>query len=69
MAEDPDELMAKVSLGIISPDQVVGLGKAMDAADPSRAALRFNPMIGGLPAKYGQECLDLVVNEVMPHFR
>ncbi len=52
----------------MTSEEVVDLGKRMEAADPSPAALGFSPVTGGLPAVIGQECLDLVVNEVMPAF-
>ena len=41
----------------------------MEAAVGDRAALGFNPMMGGMPYELGQESLDLIVREVMPHFR
>lgn len=65
---DPDDLLADGSHAVMTPEQVVELGKKMEAADPAGATLRFSPLLGGMPADVGQECLDLLVNEVMPHF-
>ncbi len=66
---DPDELWEKGTDRVMTPEEVVALGKAIEAADPKGAALVFRPLMGGMPAELGRECLDLVVNEVMPHFR
>jgi alkanesulfonate monooxygenase SsuD/methylene tetrahydromethanopterin reductase-like flavin-dependent oxidoreductase (luciferase family) len=68
-AETTDELLARGNHAVLTPEQVVDLGKRIEESLPGRAKLRFTPMIGGLPAEHGQQCLDLVVNEVMPHFR
>jgi alkanesulfonate monooxygenase SsuD/methylene tetrahydromethanopterin reductase-like flavin-dependent oxidoreductase (luciferase family) len=68
-SKDPDELLARGTHAVMTPAETVDLGKRMEEADPSRATLRFSPLVGGLPAAVGQECLDLVVNEVMPAFR
>jgi alkanesulfonate monooxygenase SsuD/methylene tetrahydromethanopterin reductase-like flavin-dependent oxidoreductase (luciferase family) len=65
----PDELLERGTHRVVTPKDAVALGKEMEAAYPGRATLRFEPLVGGMPATAGQECLDLVVNEVMPHFR
>ena len=41
----------------------------MEAADPAGAVLSFRPLMGGMPVEEGRRCLELVVSEVMPHFR
>jgi len=51
----------------MTPDEVVALGKRIDAGDP-RGRLVFHPMMGGMPFTLGQESLDLVAREVMPEF-
>ena len=33
------------------------------------ASLNLRPTMGGMPAEFGQECLELVVNEVLPRVR
>lgn len=65
---DPDVLLEAGTHAVMTPDQVVELGKRMNEADPDNATLIFHPMMGGMPFDQGKECLDLVVNEVMPHF-
>lgn len=54
---------------VLTPEETVDLGKRMEAAVGDRAALGFNPMMGGMPYELGQESLDLIVREVMPHFQ
>ena len=66
---DPDTLRSSGAYGVMTPTEIVNLGKQMEAADPGGAALVFHPMMGGMPLDLGQESLDLVVNEVMPQFK
>ena len=66
---NPDDLLKAGTHAVMTPEQAVDLGKRMERADPKGAALMFHPMIGGLPPEIGQQCLQLVVDEVMPHFR
>ena len=66
---DPDALVAGGSYVVMTPEQAVALGKAMDANDPGGATLTFHPLMGGMPYELGQECLELVAKEVMPHFK
>ena len=68
-SESPDELLGKGTHAVLTPDETIELGKKLEAHDPANAALRFSPLVGGLPAALGQECLELVVNKVMPAFR
>lgn len=68
-AETPDELLARGGHAVLAPAEAIELGRALEAVTPGHAKLRFNPMVGGLPAAKGQDCLDLVVREVMPAFR
>lgn len=65
--EDADVLRASGAYAVMTPSEVVTLGKQIDAGDP-RGRLVFHPMMGGMPFALGQESLDLVVNEVMPEF-
>ena len=67
--ENPDDLLGKGTDEVLTPEQVVELGKAMEAADPAGAVLSFRPLMGGMPSEEGRRCLELVVSEVMPHFR
>ncbi|MCC7366482.1 MAG: LLM class flavin-dependent oxidoreductase [Dehalococcoidia bacterium] len=67
-ADTPDELLARGGHAVLTPEQAIELGKAMEAHDPGRAKLKLNPMIGGLPAAIGQECLEQVRDAVMPAF-
>jgi len=68
-ARDPAELLARGTHGVMTPQQLVELGKRMQDADPDGANIRISPLVGGLPASESQECLSLIVQEVMPHFR
>ncbi|MGE5596867.1 MAG: LLM class flavin-dependent oxidoreductase [Hyphomicrobiales bacterium] len=68
-AQDPDELLGKGTHAVLTPAETIALGKQLEAHDPANATLRFSPLVGGLPAQLGQECLELVVREVMPAFR
>ena len=65
---DPDVLLEAGTHAVVTPEEAVELGKRMEAADPKNATLIFHPMMGGMPFDQGTECLDLVVNEIMPHF-
>ena len=67
--ENPDNLRGKGTDEVMTPEQVVELGKGMEAADPAGAVLSFRPLMGGMPVEEGRRCLELVVSEVMPHFR
>ena len=69
MVTDPDELLPKGADAVMTPEEVVDLGKRMEAADPRGAALVFRPLNSGMPPELGRECLELVAKEVMPHFR
>jgi alkanesulfonate monooxygenase SsuD/methylene tetrahydromethanopterin reductase-like flavin-dependent oxidoreductase (luciferase family) len=65
--DDPDELRKLGSYAVMTPEQVVEMGRAMEAANPPGTRLVFHPMVGGLPHEVGQSSLDLVVAEVMPN--
>ncbi|MCH7552656.1 MAG: LLM class flavin-dependent oxidoreductase [Chloroflexi bacterium] len=66
---DPAELLARGTDAVMTPEEVVDLGKRMEAADPEGATLIFWPMNSGMPPELGRESMELVVKEVMPHFR
>lgn len=66
---DPDELRAAGTDDVMTPEQVVELGKAIQKADPHNAELSFRPLMGGMPSEEGRRALDLVAREVMPHFK
>jgi len=68
-ARSEQELLDRGTHGVLTPQQLVELGKRMQDADPYHAELQISPMIGGLPAAQSMECLQLLVDEVMPHFR
>ncbi len=65
----PEQLRANNTYGVMTPEQIVALGKRMEAARPGGASLGFHPLMGGMPHELGQESLELVVKEVMPHFK
>ncbi len=67
-SDDPDTLLAAGTYGVLTPDEAVALGKRMEERSPS-AGFVFHPMMGGMPLELGQESLELVVNEVVPHFK
>ena len=68
-ASNPDDLLGKGTDEVMTPEQLVELGKGIEAVDPADAALSFRPLMGGMPSEEGRRCLELVASEVMPHFR
>jgi alkanesulfonate monooxygenase SsuD/methylene tetrahydromethanopterin reductase-like flavin-dependent oxidoreductase (luciferase family) len=67
-ASHPDDLLADGSHGVLTPDEAVDIGKRMEAASPHHASMRICPLVGGCPAELGQECMELLAKEVIPHF-
>jgi hypothetical protein len=66
---DADELRRSGSHLVLTPEEAVAFGRRVERAYGPAAGLVFHPLIGGLPYEVGQECLELVAREVMPHFR
>lgn len=67
LATDPEELRRSGSYGVLTPDEVIALGRELIAAGEPRRLL-FHPMMAGLPREVGQESLHLVASQVMPAF-
>lgn len=65
---DADTLRANGTYQVLTPEQTVALGKRVEQAMGPATGLTFHPLMGGMPYELGQECLDLVVREVMPRF-
>jgi alkanesulfonate monooxygenase SsuD/methylene tetrahydromethanopterin reductase-like flavin-dependent oxidoreductase (luciferase family) len=66
---DADAARASGAYVVLTPAETVALGQRLEAALGPAAALTFHPFMGGMPYELGQESLDLVQREVMPHFR
>jgi alkanesulfonate monooxygenase SsuD/methylene tetrahydromethanopterin reductase-like flavin-dependent oxidoreductase (luciferase family) len=66
---DADELRRRGSHLVLTPEQTVDYGRRLERAYGPAAAMTFHPLLGGMPHELGQECLDLVAREVMPHFK
>jgi alkanesulfonate monooxygenase SsuD/methylene tetrahydromethanopterin reductase-like flavin-dependent oxidoreductase (luciferase family) len=53
---------------VLTPEETVARARLLEAVLGRAAGLTFHPLMGGMPYDLGQECLELVVGEVMPHF-
>ncbi|HEY8762220.1 MAG TPA: LLM class flavin-dependent oxidoreductase [Candidatus Dormibacteraeota bacterium] len=66
---DPDDLVRAGSHGVLSPEETVAICSRPSPRPDSARRLSLQPMMGGMPAELGWECLELVKTQVMPRFR
>ncbi|MCL0102207.1 LLM class flavin-dependent oxidoreductase [Dehalococcoidia bacterium] len=66
-SDNPQELWDNGNYRVLTPAETVDLGKRIDSK--GGGIFTFHPLMGGMPMEMGQESLELVAAEVMPHFR
>jgi hypothetical protein len=60
--DDAESLRASGMYAVLTPDECVDLAR-------STGALRFHPLVGGLPPELAWESLELVASKVLPQLR
>ena len=58
-ASTADDLLASGMWKVVTPDECVELAKA-------QGAVALSPLMGGMPAELGWDCLQLFVDKVLP---
>ena len=69
LAPNADILKDQGIYRVMTPEECTEFLLRQRQALGDHASLRLRPTMGGMPAELGQECLELVANEVMPRLR
>ena len=68
-APNADILKERGIYRVMTPEECAEFLLRQQQALGDYASLNLRPTMGGMPAELGQECLELVVNEVLPRVR
>jgi alkanesulfonate monooxygenase SsuD/methylene tetrahydromethanopterin reductase-like flavin-dependent oxidoreductase (luciferase family) len=68
VTDDPGDLLRAGTHGVLTPEETVAICSRPTPGPDSPRRLSLQPMMGGMPAELGWECLELVKAQVMPRF-